>query len=200
MAPVIHVSMTYWHPLIYSALINSDGEFLQPNFNPEGFLKTASRLTDVRGGLVCAWYNQVRDEAFDHGLWMPAYRFFNDNTPLKYVTFRNGPTDLLPSHLNGLLSHWSASLATVFHKPSTLPDIHPAKKSVLAMNNGFDMLVPIVRRTHDMYTVSRALSMNAPTQEVGMTISDTWEAFRDHKKLQAVYKGSAFNLEGETVV
>jgi hypothetical protein len=42
--------------------------------------------------------------------------------------------------------------------------------------------------------------MNAPTQEVGMAISDTWEAFKDHKKLQAVYKGSAYNPEGETVV
>jgi hypothetical protein len=44
---VIHVSRTYWHPSMYGAIIDRDGEFLQPNCDPEGFIKTASRLLDI---------------------------------------------------------------------------------------------------------------------------------------------------------
>jgi hypothetical protein len=164
MAPVIHVSKTYWHPSMYGALIDGDGKFLQPNFDPERFIKTASRLTDIRGGLTSAWYTQLRDKAFDHGLWFPAYKFFNDRTPANFVTFGSGPTDLLPGHLSGLLSRWSACLATALRKPTTLPDIHPAKKTVLAMDSGFDMIIPIVRHTHPMHATSHALSMNAPVE------------------------------------
>jgi hypothetical protein len=138
------------------------------------------------------WYAELRDEAFNHGLWFPLYEFFNDKTPSNFVTFR--------SHYSGLLSHWSACLATVLCKPTTLPDTHPAKKTILAMESGFDMIIPIVRHTHPRYAASCALSMNAPTQEVGMSIANTWEAFKDHKKIQAVYEGSAFNLTGEAVV
>jgi hypothetical protein len=39
MVLVLHTSMTYWHPAISGALIDSDGKFLQPNFNPEGCVK-----------------------------------------------------------------------------------------------------------------------------------------------------------------
>jgi hypothetical protein len=200
MVPVIHTSMTYWHPAISGALIDSDGKFLHPNFDPEGFIKTITKLTDVQGVLVHAWYKQFRDDAFDHGLWIPACAFFNDKTSVNYITFGNQPADLLPGHLSGLLSCWSACLSNVLHKPSTLPDIHQVKKTVLAMDSGFDMLIPIVQYTHPRYSASRALSMNAPTQEAGMTIANTWEAFKDHKKMKAVYECSAFNLTGATVV
>jgi hypothetical protein len=101
---------------------------------------------------------------------------------------------------SGLLSCWGTCLATVLRKPTTLPDTHPAKKTVLAMDNGFNMLIPIIQNTHPMYAASCALSMNAPTQEVGMTISDTWGTFKDHKQIQAVYEGSTYNLTGETAV
>ena len=42
--------------------------------------------------------------------------------------------------------------------------------------------------------------MNAPTQESGMNISDTFDAFKDYKKMQAVYEGSTYNLEGEVMI
>ena len=42
--------------------------------------------------------------------------------------------------------------------------------------------------------------MNAPTQDSGMTITDTFDAFKDYKKMQAVYEGSTYNLEGETMI
>jgi hypothetical protein len=42
--------------------------------------------------------------------------------------------------------------------------------------------------------------MNAPTQDSGMTISDTFDAFKDYKKIQAVYEGSTYNLEGEVMI
>jgi hypothetical protein len=126
---------------------------LQPNFDPEGCNKTVTRITDIQGGLVRAWCTQLRDDTFDPGLWIPAYKFFNDETPANYVTFGNGPTDLLPGHLSGLLSCWSTCLANVPHKPTTLSDIHQAKKTVLAMDSGltclsllFDGLTPTTMR------------------------------------------------------
>jgi hypothetical protein len=33
-----------------------------------------------------------------------------------------------------------------------------------------------------------------------MNIIKTWEGFKDHKRMQTVYEGSAFNLTGESVV
>jgi hypothetical protein len=150
--------------------------------------KTVTWLTDIQGGLVRAWHKQLRNDAFDHGLWIWAYKFFNDKTPANYVTFGSGPTDLLPGHLSGLLSRWSTCLANVLRKPTTLSDVHQAKKTVLDMDSGFDMLIPIVRYTHSRYNASRALSMNAPTQEAGMTIANTWEAFKDHKKCKLSMK------------
>ena len=33
-----------------------------------------------------------------------------------------------------------------------------------------------------------------------MTITDTFDAFKDYKKIQAVYEGSTYNLEGETMI
>jgi hypothetical protein len=53
---------------MYGAFIDHDGKFLQSNFDPEGFIKTASRLLDTQGGVICAWYRQLKEEAFDHGL------------------------------------------------------------------------------------------------------------------------------------
>jgi hypothetical protein len=182
------------------AIIDRDGKFSQPNFDPEGFIRTAFRLLDIRGNLVHVWYRPLRNEAFDHGLFFPPYKFFHDKTPSNCVTFGNHEDDLLPSHCSGLLSCWGTCLATVLRKPNTLADVHPAKKTVLAMDNGFDMIIPIIRHTHPMYATSCALGMNAPTQEVGMTISDAWDAFKDHKQIQTVYEGSAYNLKGETVV
>jgi hypothetical protein len=38
------------------AIIDRIGELLQPNFDPEGFVKTAAKLQDVRGNLMRAWY------------------------------------------------------------------------------------------------------------------------------------------------
>ena len=49
--------------------------------------------------------------------------------------------------------------------------------------DGFGMLIPVLRDTHPRYSASRALSMNAPTQEVSMNIINTWEAFKDHKRM-----------------
>ena len=43
--------------------MDRDGWLLQPNFDPEGFLKTATKLQDVRGNLMRAWYKQIRAEA-----------------------------------------------------------------------------------------------------------------------------------------
>jgi hypothetical protein len=68
------------------------------------------------------------------------------------------------------------------------------------MDNGFYMLVPVLWYTHPRHTASCALSMNAPTQEAGMNIIDTWESFKDHKRMQTVYEGSTFILTGESVV
>ena len=83
---------------------------------------------------------------------------------------------------------------------STLPDTHPAKKTILSMDNGFAMIFPILRDTHPRYAAPCALSMNAPTQDSGMTISDTFDAFKDYKKIQAVYEGSTYNLKGEVMI
>jgi hypothetical protein len=45
--PIIHTSRTYWYPCMSGAIIDHDGKLSQPNFNPEGFLKTASRLLNT---------------------------------------------------------------------------------------------------------------------------------------------------------
>jgi hypothetical protein len=42
--------------------------------------------------------------------------------------------------------------------------------------------------------------MNAPTQEAGMTIADTWDTFKEYKQIQTVYEGSTYNLTGKTMV
>jgi hypothetical protein len=86
------------------AIIDREGKFLQPNFDPEGFIKTASRLLAVRGNLVHAWHRQLRDKTFDHGLFMPPCELFHDKTPSNYVTCGNGPDDALPSDCSGLLA------------------------------------------------------------------------------------------------
>jgi hypothetical protein len=135
------------------------------------------------------------DSSFHH-----ACEFFHDKTLSNIVTFGNGEDDLLASHCTGLLSCWGACLATVLRKPNALPDVHPAKKMVLAMDNGFDIIIPNIQHAHPMSAMSCAVSMNAPTQEVGVTISDTWDAFTDHKQIQAIHEGSAYNLTGKTVV
>jgi hypothetical protein len=57
--PIEYTSRTYLHPCISGAIMDCDGKLLQPNFDPEGFLKTASRLQDVRGNLMRAWYRQL---------------------------------------------------------------------------------------------------------------------------------------------
>jgi hypothetical protein len=44
---VAHTSMMWWHPAFSGGLINSDRKFLQPNFDPEGFINTVTKLTDV---------------------------------------------------------------------------------------------------------------------------------------------------------
>ena len=198
--PVQHVSRTYWHPCMAGALIDRDGALLQPNFDPDGFLKTATKLQDVRGYNVRAWYKQIRGEASDHGLFMPAYELFHDKTPSNYVTCGDHKDDMLPGHCSAYLARWSACLATLFRKAQTLPDTHPAKKTILSMDNGYAMIIHILRPTHPRYAASCALSMNAPTQDSCMTISDTFDAFKDYKKIQAVYEGSTYNLEGETMI
>ena len=76
--PVSYTSRTYFHPCMSGAIIDHDGWLLQPNFDPEGFLKTATKLQDVRGNLMRAWYKQIRAEAMDHGLYLPPYEFFHD--------------------------------------------------------------------------------------------------------------------------
>jgi hypothetical protein len=181
-------------------LIDRDGKLLQPNFDPEGFLKTASRLQNVQGNLLHAWYRQLRDEAFDHGLYMPPYEFFHDKTPSNYITCGNGPDDVLPSQGSGLVARWSACLATLLRRANTLPECHPAKKMILSMDNCYAMFIPAVRDTHPRYAASCALSMNAPTQDFGMTIADMFDAFKDYKQIQAVYEGSTYNLEGDTMI
>jgi hypothetical protein len=112
LVPISYTSRTHWHPCMSGTLINRDGKLLQPNFDPEGFLKTASRLQNTRGNLLCAWYRQLRDEAFDHGHYMPPYEFFHDKRPSNYITCGSGPDGILPSHCSGLVARWSASLAT----------------------------------------------------------------------------------------
>ena len=146
------------------------------------------------------WYKQIRVEAMDHGLYMPPYEFFHDKTPSNYLTCGSHEDDMLPGHCSGLVARWSACLATFFRRAQTLPDTHPAKKTILSMDNGFAMIIHIVRATHPRYAASRALGMNAPTQDSGMTISDTFDAFKDYKTIQAVYEGSTYNLEGETMI
>jgi hypothetical protein len=148
--------------------------------------------------LVCAWYKKLQEEAFDHGLWLPSYEFFEDKTPGQCVTFGTKPTNLLPPHLSALLGHWSAGLANVLCKPATLPNVHEAKCMVLAMDDEYGILIPVLRPTHPHYSASRALSMNALTQEVGVNVIDIWEAFKDHKRTQAVCEGSSFNLVGKS--
>ena len=197
---VQHASRTYWHPCMAGALIDRDGALLQPNFDPDGFLKTTTKLQDVRGYNVRAWYKQIRGEASDHGLFMPAYEFFHDKTPSNYLTCGDHKDDMLPGHCSAYLARWSASLATFFRKAQTLPDTHPAKKTILSMDNGYAMIIHILQPTHPRYAASRALSMNAPTQDSGMTITNTFDAFKDYKKIQAVYEGSTYNLEGETMI
>ena len=182
------------------ALIDHDGWLLRPNFDPDGFLKTGTKLQDVRGNLIRAWYGQMRGEAMDHGLYIPPYEFFHDMLPSNYLTCGSDKDDMLPSHCSGLVAQWSACLATFLRRPQTLPENHPAKKTILSMDNGFAMLIPVVRDTHPRYAASCALSMNAPTQDAGMTISDTFDAFKDYKKIQAVYEGSTCNLEGEAMI
>ena len=95
---------------------------------------------------------------------------------------------------------WSACLATFLRRPQILPETHPAKKTILSMNNGYAMLIPAVQDTHPRYAASCALSMNAPTQDVGMTIADTFNTFKDYKQIQAIYEGSTYNLEGNTMI
>jgi hypothetical protein len=68
------------------------------------------------------------------------------------------------------------------------------------MDSGFDMLIPVLRCAHPHCSASHALRMNAPTQEASVTVVGTWEAFKDHKKMQAMCEGSTFNLTGESVV
>jgi hypothetical protein len=148
LAPINHASRTYCYPCMSGTLIDHDGKLLQPNFNPEGFLKTASRLQNVRGNLLCVWHWQLRDEAFDHGLNMPPYEFFHKKTPSNYITCGNGPDDVLPSHCSGLVARWSACLATFLRRPNTPPETHPAKKTILSMDTGNAMFVPAVRDMH----------------------------------------------------
>jgi hypothetical protein len=59
LVPMEYTSRTYLHPCMSGAIIDCDGKLLQPNFNPEGFLKTASRLQNVRGNLLHVWYQQL---------------------------------------------------------------------------------------------------------------------------------------------
>jgi hypothetical protein len=172
--PIAHTSRTYLHPCMSGALIDHDGKLLQPNFDPEGFLKTASKLQDVHGNLMRAWYQQLRDEALDHGLYMPPYELFHDKPSSNYLTCGNGKDDILPSHCSGLVARWSVCLTTFLRRPQTLPDTHPAKTTILSMDNGYAMLIPAVRDKHPRYAASCALSMNAPTQDIGMTIANTF--------------------------
>ena len=111
---VQHVSRTYWHPCMAGALIDRDGALLQPNFDPDGFLKTATKLQDVRGHNVRAWYKQIQAEAMDHGLYMPPYGFFHDKTLSNYLTCGSHEDDMLPGYCSGLVARWSACLATFF--------------------------------------------------------------------------------------
>ena len=103
--PIEYTSQTYLYPCMSSAIIDRDGKLLQPNIDPEGFLKTASKLEDVHGNLMRVWYHQVRDEALDHGLYMPPYEFFHEALPSNYLTCGNGKDDILPNHCNGLVAH-----------------------------------------------------------------------------------------------
>jgi hypothetical protein len=112
---------------------------------------------------------------------------------------RHHPATLLVEMVQTMYCQVTA-LATFLRKANTLPNCHPAKKMILAMDNGFDMIIPNIRCTHPMCAMSSALSMTAPTQEASMTIADTWDAFKDHKQIQAVYEGSTHNLTGKTVV
>jgi hypothetical protein len=57
--PIPYTSRTYFHPCMSGALIDRDSWLLQPNFDPEGFLKTGAKLQDVRGNLMCAWCEQM---------------------------------------------------------------------------------------------------------------------------------------------
>jgi hypothetical protein len=45
--PVEYTSIPYFHPCMSGAIIDGDGRLLQPNFDPEGFLKTATKIQDV---------------------------------------------------------------------------------------------------------------------------------------------------------
>ena len=112
--PTSYTSRTYFHPCMSGAFIDRDGWLLQPNFDPEGFLKTGTKLQDVRGNLMRAWYEQMRGEAMDHGLYLPPYSFFHDTLPSNYLTCGSDKDDVLPSHCSGLVARWSACLATYF--------------------------------------------------------------------------------------
>ena len=68
------------------------------------------------------------------------------------------------------------------------------------MADGYAMLIPAIQDTHLRYAASCALSMNVPTQDAGMTIANTFYAFKDYKQIQAIYEGSACNLEGDTMI
>jgi hypothetical protein len=142
--PVSYTSRTYFHPCMSGAIIDRGGWLLQPNFDPEGFLKTATKLQAIRGNLMRAWYKQIRAKAMDHGLYLPPYEFFYDMTPSNYLTCGSHVDDILPGHCSGPIAHWSACLATFFRRAQTLPDTHPAKKTILSMDNGFAMIIPII--------------------------------------------------------
>jgi hypothetical protein len=187
--PIEYTSRTFLHPCMSGALIDQDGKLLQPNFDPKGFLKTGSKLQDAHGNLMRAWYRH-----------MPPYEFFHETRSSNYLTCGNGKDDMLPNHCNGIVARWSACLATFMHGPQKLPDNHPAKKTILSMSDGFAMLIPILRDTHPRYAASCALTMNALTQDSGMTIADTFDAFKDYKQIQAIYEGSTYNLEGDTTL
>jgi hypothetical protein len=83
-------------------------------------------------------------DAFDHGLWIPACEVFDDKTLISCVTFATNPADPLPPHLRAPLGRWSACLAKVLHKPTTLPDIHDGKRAVLAVDDGCAMLITVL--------------------------------------------------------
>jgi hypothetical protein len=147
--PIEYTSRAYFHPCLSGAIIDHDGTLLQPNFDPEGFLKTDTKLQDVHGNLMRAWYRQLRDKALHHGLYMLPYEIFHDKLLSNYLTCGNGKDDVLPSHdSSGLLARWSACLATFLRRPQTLPDTHPTKKTILSVDNGYAMLIPAVRDTH----------------------------------------------------
>jgi hypothetical protein len=56
---VVTTAPMWWHPALGGGILDSDGKFSQPNFDPEGFNKMVTKLTDVRGVLVHAWHKQL---------------------------------------------------------------------------------------------------------------------------------------------